>query len=111
GGEFGVAGGVTVNFIAKWNGSTWSSLGTGMNGPVYALAVHDDGGGPALYAGGAFAVAGGVTVNSIAKWNGSSWSAMDGGMSNIVYALASFDEGSGAGEQLYAGGDFDTARG
>ncbi|MFN8730160.1 MAG: hypothetical protein ACK5Z4_09920, partial [Planctomyces sp.] len=31
GGRFTTAGGVTVNSIARWNGSAWSALGTGMN--------------------------------------------------------------------------------
>ena len=30
---------VTVNYIAKWNGTSWSALGSGMNGRVYALTV------------------------------------------------------------------------
>ena len=78
GGDFTAAGIVQANRIAKWNGSTWSALGTGMNAEVRALAVFDDGsgGGPALYAGGFFTTAGGVSANRIAKWNGNSWSAV-----------------------------------
>lgn len=63
GGAFITAGGVTVNRIARWDGETWSALGgpsgIGMDGPVYALCVFDDGSGPALYAGGNFDTAGG----------------------------------------------------
>ena len=33
GGNFTTAGGLTVNYIAKWNGTSWSALGTGMNAP------------------------------------------------------------------------------
>jgi len=32
GGGFTIAGGVTVNFIAAWDGSSWSALGSGMKG-------------------------------------------------------------------------------
>ena len=32
GGEFTIAGGVTANYIAKWDGNAWSALGSGMNG-------------------------------------------------------------------------------
>src|SRR5438105_9121405 len=39
GGDFTVVGNVSANHIAKWNGSSWSALGSGMNGTVYALAV------------------------------------------------------------------------
>ena len=30
GGDFTTAGGVTANNIAKWDGSAWSALGSGM---------------------------------------------------------------------------------
>jgi hypothetical protein len=127
GGNFSMAGGVTANRIAKWNGTSWSSLGTGSaNGiggvgtAVEALAVFDDGSGsgPALYAGGFFTTAGGVTANRIAKWNGTSWSSLGTGSANgvsgnspVVFALTVFDDGSGSGPALYAGGGFTTAGG
>ncbi|TWT45101.1 hypothetical protein RAS1_15220 [Phycisphaerae bacterium RAS1] len=59
GGVFATAGGMPVNYIGKWTGSTWSPLGNGMNfgGAVTALTVFDDGSGPALYAGGHFTTA------------------------------------------------------
>ena len=79
GGYFTTAGGVTATNIAKWDGSAWSALGSGMNGDgdiVYALAVS----GTNLYAGGDFTTAGGVPANYIAKWNGSAWSALGSGM-------------------------------
>ncbi|MCH8164546.1 MAG: hypothetical protein IH889_02950, partial [Planctomycetes bacterium] len=115
GGFFTTAGGVTVNRIARWDGSTWSPLGSGMDdGSVRALAVFDDssGGGPALYAGGSFETAGGVTVNRIAKWDGSLWSPLGSGIFlGGVWALAAFDDRSGHGPVLYAGGFFDSAGG
>src|SRR5256885_11868144 len=76
GGEFTTAGGSAANYIAKWNGSSWSALGSGMNSNVYALAAS----GSDLYAGGYFTTAGGSTANYIARWNGSSWSALGSGM-------------------------------
>jgi HYR domain-containing protein len=120
GGDFLSAGGVAVSRIAKWDGVQWTDLGGGMSGvngaedpTVDALAVHDDGSGPALYAGGYFTTAGGVAANRIAKWNGSSWSALGSGMAGIgtlaVLALTSYDDGSGPA--LYAGGTFTTAGG
>jgi hypothetical protein len=75
GGSFTIAGGVAANYIAKWNGSSWMPLGSGVSGSscgegggVSALMVYDDGGGPALYAGGGFTFAGGVAASRIAKW-------------------------------------------
>src|SRR5262245_27936933 len=48
-----------------------------VDGTVNALAVFDDGGGPALYAGGSFTTAAGsVAASNIAKWDGRAWSAL-----------------------------------
>jgi hypothetical protein len=101
GGDFTSVCGITVNHIAQWNGSSWSALGSGMNGAVYALAAS----GSTVYAGGTFTTAGGVVVNRIAKWNGSSWSALGSGMDSDVVALAL------SGSDVYAGGVFFTAGG
>jgi len=103
GGDFAVAGGSFADYIAKWNGSTWTALGSGMNGAVVALAVS----GSDLYAGGYFTTAGGNAANYIAKWNGSSWSALGSGMNvgGTVFALAV------SGSDLYAGGNITTAGG
>jgi len=59
GGEFTNAGGISLNYVAVWDGTNWSALGPGMNNSVYALALdsaHN------LYAGGAFTTAGGAPV-------------------------------------------------
>ena len=110
GGMFTHAGGVPVNHIARWDGSSWSSLGTGVIGAIVALETFDDGSGPALFAGGSFTSAGGVPASRIAKWNGVSWSALGSGLStNTCHALAVFDDGGGPA--LFAGGDFTTAGG
>jgi hypothetical protein len=101
GGSFAAVGGVPANGIAKWDGSTWSALGSGVStygggglGTVYALAVS----GTHLYAGGVFTTAGGVAANYIAQWDGSAWSALGSGMNNTVAALAL------SWTNLYAGG-------
>jgi len=101
GGNFTFIGTVFANCIAKWDGSTWSALGAGMNSNVSALAVS----GTNLYAGGNFTNAGGVPANYIAKWNGSAWSALGLGTGGAVAALAVSET------YLYAGGLFNTAGG
>ncbi len=108
-GRFDTAGGSSANNIARWNGSTWSSLGSGMNSIVLALTVFNDGGGDALYAGGFFSTAGGTAANRIARWDGSVWSPLGSGMNSDVVALAVFNDGGG--DALYAGGRFTTAGG
>ena len=60
GGYFTTAGGSAANYIAQWNGSSWSALGSGMNSDVNALAVS----GSTLYAGGDFTTAGGNAANN-----------------------------------------------
>ncbi|MFM9995498.1 MAG: hypothetical protein ACKVU4_06805 [Phycisphaerales bacterium] len=115
GGWFATAGGVNVNHVARWTGAAWAALGTGISGAnVLAMAAFDpDGGGPAppgLFVGGDFFTAGGVAAARIARWDGQTWSPVAGGLlGGVVRALAVFNDGTG--EQLYAGGDFQTSSG
>jgi hypothetical protein len=81
GGEFTTAGGGSASKIARWNGSSWSPLGSGMNDRVNAIALSGNGD---LYAGGRFTTAGGVSANKIAKWNGSGWSALGAGLTSGI---------------------------
>jgi hypothetical protein len=104
------AGGVNADNIIRWNGASWSTLGSssgvgGVNGSeVDALAIYDDGHGPALYAGG-WLVAGacGVESRGVVRWNSSRWSAVGNIPLGTVHALIAYDDGSGS--KLYAGGD------
>lgn len=111
GGDFVFAGGQNVGRIAKWDGHSWSPVGTtgGMNGIVRAFAIFDDGTGPALYVGGEFTTAGGVAANRIVKWTGSTWEPLGSGTNGTVYALAVYDNGTGPA--LYVGGHFGNAGG
>ncbi len=65
-------GGGSASHIARWDGSAWSALGSGITGAVlvFALFSHDDGAGPALYVGGDFSTAGGLAVDNLARWTG-----------------------------------------
>ncbi len=114
GGEFTSAGATPANYIARWDGSEWSSVGSapvgaGTNDIVYALRTFDDGTGMALYAGGDFTSAGGNSTNHIAKWDGASWQPLGVGINDTVSALIEFDDGGGPA--LYVGGTFTTAGG
>src|SRR5262249_22187460 len=72
GGDFQVALGplITVNHVARWNGTSWSALGSGLAGTrCFALASWNG----LLVAGGHFDHAGGLPVANIAAWNGVTW--------------------------------------
>lgn len=100
GGTFGIAGGQRVNRIARWNGASWSPLGSGIEGAsqarVLALHVHEGD----LIAAGFFSSAGGVSVSNIARWNGSEWTALGDGFNDWVRTLATHEG------QLIAAGHF-----
>jgi hypothetical protein len=110
GGNFRQAGGAPAGAVARWNGSSWSALGTGMTGEgnvrVLALAVDGDD----LYAAGSFAQADGVTVGNIARWNGAQWTALSGpegtGVTSAPEDLVVFD-----GALIVTGVDFGVAGG
>jgi len=100
------------HYVAKWNGTTWSELGTGVNalnanGRINALTLDNSGN---LYAAGNFTDANGVYY--VAKWNGTTWSELgtgvnalnsDGlGTNGAVYALATDKSGN-----VYMGGLYD----
>jgi len=68
-GNFKLAGGQTVNGIARWDGTQWHPLGQGFNHTVYGIAVYNG----ELYAGGDFTQSGSQVLGNIAKWNGNEW--------------------------------------
>ncbi len=83
-GEFTTADGITVNHIARWDGSQWHALGSGITGgSVYALATWDG----VLYAGGDFTTAGGSPAQHLAMWNGTSWQEVGNGTVGSVLTL------------------------
>jgi hypothetical protein len=102
-GNFDTAGGVYVRNIAKWDGKTWSGLGSGVSGCVQSLTRDGSGN---IYAGGEFDSAGGIAVNHIAKWNGSAWIGLGGGADSTILAVAADSLGN-----IYAGGCFRNAGG
>jgi hypothetical protein len=64
GGQFWHADGVLARYIARWNGSEWSPVGSGMNALVRELISAE----PYLIAGGGFSKAGGKPSRGIAIW-------------------------------------------
>ncbi len=113
GGDFTTAGGVSANRVAKWNGTAWSALGSGITGDVgwqtvRALAILPAGD---LVVGGGFNNAGGNWVNGLARWNGTSWVGTWGGVAGPptysgVFALLVRPNGD-----LVVGGAFSSVAG
>lgn len=111
-----VGGGVSANNIAKWDGESWSALGSGTNGLVRKVTAHDDGtgNGKALYAAGNYSQAGSVAANNIAKWDGQEWSRLSNGLeggTNQSWAVLSVGTDIDDAPGLYVGGCFSFAGG
>jgi hypothetical protein len=87
GGIFSEAGSIAAKNIARWDGRRWHPLGTGIDGPVYTLAVSGDN----VYVGGDFTHAGAITANSLAVWNRASatWLALGNGTQGPKYSFGS----------------------
>jgi hypothetical protein len=106
GGLFTGVGKIRASRIARFDGTNWYPLGSGVRGTnnssfntgttVNAIAVN----GSNVYVGGIFTNAGGVAVNNIACWNGGSWSALGNGIPGTVSAIAV------RGSDVFAGGTF-----
>lgn len=105
GGLFTGVGRIRANRIARFDGTNWHPLGSGLRGTnasfssgtaVNAIAVD----GPIVYAGGIFTNAGGVAAANIARWNGSAWSALGAGVPGSVSAIAV------RGGDVFVGGTF-----
>lgn len=92
--------------VGKWDGTSWSRLGYGLNGTVNALAVS----GSDVYVGGPFTqvcqdfgcFGSGTQVSHVAKWSEttSSWSPLGNGVDGSVNAIAI------NGADVYLGGEF-----
>ncbi|MEZ4590365.1 MAG: hypothetical protein R3D55_04385 [Chloroflexota bacterium] len=110
GGDFTNAANIPeADFLAKWDGSSWSALGSNgsadgaLNNTVWAIQID----GTDVYAGGSFTNAANLeTADYLAKWNGTNWTALgsngagDGALNSQVQALAL------SGTDLYVGGFF-----
>jgi trimeric autotransporter adhesin len=110
GGFFTHAGGAPAASIARWDGTTWQPLGSGITGrdfQVTSLARLANGD---IVAGGAFAFAGGTAAACIARWDGSQWHTLGSGVGGIAVPIVHALHVRANGE-LVVGGSFATAGG
>jgi len=88
--------------VARWDGSAWHNLGSGLDGLVTRLHGFDDG----LYATGYFNNAGGQLAHGLARWDGTQWHSvfdfplLSGPDLNYIHDVAWYQG------QLYVGGNF-----
>ncbi|MCC6649753.1 MAG: hypothetical protein IT348_01235 [Candidatus Eisenbacteria bacterium] len=99
GGSFSSIRGVPISRLARWNGTSWSSLGRHelSSGSVSSVTLghHND----LIVAGGVQSVAG--SAAGVARWDGSDWHGYGWGLSGIALAMARDDSG-----HIYVGGGF-----
>ena len=129
-GTFTSAAGVAnTRNIAKWNGTAWTAVGTGVTtagpngalGGLYAVAL-DPGANAGLtsddviYVGGEVAGVGGVAVNRVAKWDGAAWQSLGGVGATSNGVNNTSEQWDGVEEivvvsssDVYIGGAFDNA--
>ena len=103
-GSFTIVGDVIAPGIAKWDGTSWSGLGTRQFTEVAALAVIGDD----IYVGG-YIIADDLSSDTfLAKWDGSGWSALGPVMGDILVSVSAL---AVSGSDLYVGGHFTTVGG
>ncbi len=83
GGLIDINSGNAGHALMRWDGMTWSSVGSGVQDEtggygqlirVDDLEVHND----LLFASGGFSYAGNVSTDGVATWNGSEWCSVGG---------------------------------
>jgi len=108
-GAFDTADAVSVNNIARWDGTQWQPLGDGLSGEfrgqefVETLAVADSG---ELFAGGFFTGSGTQPLDQLARWDGSSWSAVGPGLADSEVEGDSISVLEIVGPDLFVAGGF-----
>ncbi len=107
GGYFTTAGGAPASNIAKWNGTGWSALGSGINGFVHTMSVYNG----KLIIGGNFTSANGLPLNNITAWDGTTFSSLGTGIPSGYMNLWGVTNMSTDNSLLYVTGYFDSAGG
>lgn len=99
GGVFANAGELSLTNLARWDGTNWSGMESGLafptNGGIAALAV----GGGRLYASGIFGPGQPARGHNLARWDGAHWTVIP--IANGVHPVLAADA-----TDLYVGGDF-----
>jgi hypothetical protein len=104
--EFTAIGGIAANKIARYNGSSWSALGCGLEeGSIFEMIEYKG----ELYVTGQFNEIGCIRATNIARWNfeSNTWRDVEGGLTGgnntYGYTLVIYNN------ELYVGGQFEKA--
>ncbi len=89
--------------LKKWNGTTWVTVGSGVNGSVVALEVYNN----ELFIGGVFDTIGGIPCDGFAKWDGNNYTPI--GMPSIFIPPSAVTAICIYQGEIYLGGNFYTA--
>lgn len=92
-GAFTNVNGLPIKGLARWDGSTWSSVG--LTNTCAALGAE----GNKLYVGGVFTNAGSVAMTNIGYWDGAAWHPLGGGLGGSNVRCLAVTNGN-----VYAGG-------
>lgn len=95
---------VAAAHVARWNGTAWSPLGSGLPQPVQTAISFTN----LLYVGGAFAS--GASATNLRAWNGSTWSSV-GTWNGAIDTLAVRVGTALTNSFLFAGGAFTIVNG
>lgn len=106
GGDFDRAGGVAVGGIARWDGSQWHAVSSGVQGTMPIVRTLHSGSDGLLYVGGEFDSAGGTPNTArMAAWDGSSFVSLGGGFPGPLNTTVwDFEEFGG---EVWTCGSFD----
>ncbi len=116
GGWFDAIDGVPAKSVARWDGSAWQPMGSGLAvgtsfadiPSVLALETYNN----ELYAGGDFLQSGSTSTPLIARWDGSTWQSVGGGLKGSGgFAFTQVNDLIVYQNKLIAAGDFTTAGG
>jgi trimeric autotransporter adhesin len=99
GGGFHKSTGSPGDNLIKWDGTSFTEVGGGVNSYVYRMKVYNN----ELYITGGFSQVGGLNIPLVAKWDGSQWSSVISNFNCVCIRDFEF-----VGNDMYIIGGFDT---
>jgi hypothetical protein len=97
-GNFTSVGGVSANYLAKWDGGTWSSIGSGLLNSYSAAHAIEIYNGDLVIVGMMFF----PITSRVAKWNGAGWDSLGTNFGDATFGIKVLNN------ELYAFGAFET---